>query len=222
MKLKKIASLALAGIMAVSMLAGCKSNPADPENPTNPETTTGIVAAMNNGQSATNKIKVTFSSDASVEAGMTAALKALGDSAATTNANTLTELVASRTGITTDVGMSIVSDPDDETDGNLDDADKVDGKVITGLTVFRVDDVLTETAAERKAVSQIDAIIANLPDTTFVDNKTSAGTGNGEKYADYSYTGTINMVSVENSNGTTNYYVGYTITRTATVSTFEK
>ena len=29
MKLKKIASLALAGIMAVSMLAGCKSNPAD-------------------------------------------------------------------------------------------------------------------------------------------------------------------------------------------------
>ena len=222
MKLKKIASLALAGIMAVSMLAGCKSNPADPENPTNPETTTGIVAAMNNGQSATNKIKVTFSSDASVEAGMTAALKALGDGAATTNANTLTELVASRTGITTDVGMSIVSDPDDETDGNLDDADKVDGKVITGLTVFRVDDVLTETAAERKAVSQIDAIIANLPDTTFVDDKTSTGTGNGEKYADYSYTGTINMVSVENSNGTTSYYVGYTITRTATVSTFEK
>ena len=36
MKLKKIASLALAGIMAVSMLAGCKSNPADPETPDEP------------------------------------------------------------------------------------------------------------------------------------------------------------------------------------------
>ena len=37
MKLKKIASLALAGIMAVSMLAGCKDNPSS-SNPTNPET----------------------------------------------------------------------------------------------------------------------------------------------------------------------------------------
>ena len=32
MKLKKIASLMLAGIMAVSMLAGCKSGTPDPEN----------------------------------------------------------------------------------------------------------------------------------------------------------------------------------------------
>ena len=42
MKLKKIASLALAGIMAVSMLAGCNgassSNPTEPENPAVPST----------------------------------------------------------------------------------------------------------------------------------------------------------------------------------------
>ena len=37
MKLKKIASLALAGIMAVSMLAGCKDNPSS-STPTDPET----------------------------------------------------------------------------------------------------------------------------------------------------------------------------------------
>ena len=222
MKLKKIASLALAGIMAVSMLAGCKSNPADPENPTNPETTTGIVAAMNNGQSATNKVKVTFSSDASVEAGMTAALKALGDNASVTDATNLTTEVAKRTGITADEKMSKVATEDATTSGNLVNPDGVNGKVITSLRVFHVDGALTESAAERMAVSNIDAVIANLPDTTFVNGKDAAATNDGEKYADYSYTGTINMVSVENSNGTTHYYVGYTITRTATVSTFEK
>src|SRR5699024_6876307 len=48
MKLKKIASLALAGIMAVSMLAGCKSNPADPETPNEPTTpVTGAAAYAN-------------------------------------------------------------------------------------------------------------------------------------------------------------------------------
>ena len=36
MKLKKIASLALAGIMAVSMLAGCSTTPVDPEPTPNP------------------------------------------------------------------------------------------------------------------------------------------------------------------------------------------
>ena len=36
MKLKKIASLALAGIMAVSMLAGCKDNPSSSSEPTTP------------------------------------------------------------------------------------------------------------------------------------------------------------------------------------------
>ena len=40
MKLKKIASLMLAGVMAVSMLAGCQNANVDPEQPTDPETPT--------------------------------------------------------------------------------------------------------------------------------------------------------------------------------------
>ena len=48
MKLKKIASLALAGIMAVSMLAGCKDNPSSSSEPTTPVTpVTGAAAAIN-------------------------------------------------------------------------------------------------------------------------------------------------------------------------------
>ena len=48
MKLKKIASLALAGVMAVSMLAGCQNANVDPEQPTNPiqPGTNGVSAAV--------------------------------------------------------------------------------------------------------------------------------------------------------------------------------
>ena len=55
MKLKKIASLMLAGVMAVSMLAGCKgsANSGEEENPVVP--TTGIVADANGVLTDTEK-----------------------------------------------------------------------------------------------------------------------------------------------------------------------
>ena len=55
MKLKKIASLMLAGVMAVSMLAGCKgsANSGEEENPVVP--TTGVVAYANDAVSADDK-----------------------------------------------------------------------------------------------------------------------------------------------------------------------
>ena len=48
MKLKKFASVMLAGVMAVSMLAGCQNANVDPEDPTNPiqPGTDGISAAV--------------------------------------------------------------------------------------------------------------------------------------------------------------------------------
>ena len=63
MKLKKIASLALAGVMAVSMLAGCSTasnnQPEQPEQPTNPAT--GYSTMVGNNLSAAAKSKVTMS-----------------------------------------------------------------------------------------------------------------------------------------------------------------
>ena len=55
MKLKKIASLMLAGIMAVSMLAGCKSG--NEEKPNEPETpvATGIASAVDGAIKELNK-----------------------------------------------------------------------------------------------------------------------------------------------------------------------
>ena len=59
MKLKKIASLALAGIMAVSMLAGCKDGSSSSE-PTNPVTPVTGAAAIVNNELSNNKDNVSF------------------------------------------------------------------------------------------------------------------------------------------------------------------
>ena len=53
MKLKKIASLAMAGVMAVSMLAGCSGTNVDDDNDVVvTPSASSIVTAVNNGQSA--------------------------------------------------------------------------------------------------------------------------------------------------------------------------
>ena len=63
MKLKKIASLALAGIMAVSMLAGCKDGGNGNSGSSSSGTTVTaapIVSAMNNELSEKQKEQLSF------------------------------------------------------------------------------------------------------------------------------------------------------------------
>ena len=76
MKLKKIASLMLAGIMAVSMLAACgdkaaSSTPAEPETPVD----NSFAAAVNGELNDKQKAIVTFESDAALDT----AVKAIAD-----------------------------------------------------------------------------------------------------------------------------------------------
>ena len=63
MKLKKIASLMLAGVMAVSMLAGCQNTSVDPEPTPDPDPTpvTGYSAKLQSELSAIAQDKITFS-----------------------------------------------------------------------------------------------------------------------------------------------------------------
>ena len=68
MKLKKIASLMLAGIMAVSMLAGCKSGTTtdDEKNPTTPATPS-VVTYANDALNAAQKEVFTFKANAELD-----------------------------------------------------------------------------------------------------------------------------------------------------------
>ena len=73
MKLKKIASLALAGVMAVSMLTACGGNTVnEPEQPNQPEEPgiTGFAASVNDELSTSVYNTVHFDSDASLTAAL--------------------------------------------------------------------------------------------------------------------------------------------------------
>ena len=86
MKLKKIASLALAGVMAVSMLAGCQNANVDPEQPTDPETPTATgysVEMASNLSDAAKKDYIAFEDNAD---DLTALEDALGNMSWTTTA----------------------------------------------------------------------------------------------------------------------------------------
>ena len=76
MKLKKIASLALAGIMAVSMLTACGEGGKKEEDPSSSEVTTvsGAAAALNNALSQ-NKDVVKFEDDSNLDKNLEAYFK---------------------------------------------------------------------------------------------------------------------------------------------------
>ena len=92
MKLKKIASLALAGIMAVSMLAGCKgaTDPTEPENPVVPAGSS-IASYLNTLLSEDQAKNIEFTENASLRTALNDAAakqsvvtKTMVDSATTT------------------------------------------------------------------------------------------------------------------------------------------
>ena len=231
MKLKKIASLMLAGVMAVSMLAGCSGNNAtDPENPDDPIVVpeTGIVAAVNDGQDADNDVKITFTSDSNLDALLNSAVKAFGE--APTSGELYGRILA-LTGI--EGGMSLISGGAHTYNGmangwqvagfyeagkGFNEAkDDANGDVVTILETMVVNssEKLSEEMAMKKIADDIDAKIYNLKATSYEKGTTKGG----QKYCDYSYTGNVSMVKVVEADSTVNYCFAYTITQTTSVKT---
>ena len=214
MKLKKIASLALAGVMAVSMLAGCSGNGSNGDNNNGGNTvvepsTSSIVTAFNDGQDKDNKVKVTFSSDASLDAALQKAGKEVGSSATRLSVlRYVVGLMGKSYGLLDDFA-------DAETpDRNI--ADK-QSKTMIGVMMFTSASYWTEEDAIDAAAREVDEQIAEFA----ADNKNSNGRDDtvGKKYYTFDYTGTVSMVSVAQESGATNYYVVYTITQTAAQQT---
>ena len=223
MKLKKIASLMLAGVMAVSMLAGCNGAPVDDntdDNNGNVVTPTSIVTAVNNGQSATNRVKIDFTADAALDSALTKAVKSIGDRWDSTGLNvemvrlTGNDLIGNRTFYTGD-GNSLFGtavNPNDDPWKNI------DGTVIEGMWAMPLMNVMSDKAAAEKAAAKIiNEVVAELDDTTYAEGVTVSG----DKYCDFSYTDTVSMVSSIENDGTVNYYFAFVITQTTAVKTLK-
>ena len=208
MKLKKFAAMMLAGVMAVSMLAGCSgkgtnggNNGANQPEPT-PET--GIVAAFNNGQDEDNDVKVAFTADSGLEAALTKVIKATGSAGTVIIENWQPGFVSGMIQNLTGKTYSPLY-----TENNIDTA--TDKEVVTELRVMEVfnsADYWTKSDVVNAAARNVNRDIADL----FSNNRSD--TQVGEKYWNCEYTGTVAMVSVDNGDGSTSYFVAYTLTQT--------
>ena len=235
MKLKKIASLALAGVMAVSMLAGCNNGSSSNGDNGNADVTTNtsIVDAVNKGQSVANNVKITFTADSALDSALKRAAEKLGVSA---NDTKLAEAVTNMTGLTAvephknwkdggfvvsqtnflggNVDYSKNYTPDSTAGGeNIGSEDGVTYTVY-GVVSFEGDNYPTEESVLNTVAKEADEIIAKLSKTSNLDSDGKLDVTTGNKYYSYSYDGNISMVSVEQLDGTVDYYVAYVVNQT--------
>ena len=217
MKLKKIASLMLAGVMAVSMLAGCSGNNSNDNNDNNDDPVVNtsmagkVIAALDDD---TTK-NVTFSASNSLETVLEKAVKDAGVNFYNLTANHLNMI-----------------DGDLSTDGRLpfvwgtEDNDKKEQSitVVESLVGFGVD----ESWAVQKLAEFIDdygvsyvsedgvngtksAVCADLP----MQSKTYTDSEGKEYWYDFAYTGNVAVVETSvATTGQSTYVIAFTVTRT--------
>ncbi|OUP25832.1 hypothetical protein [Faecalibacterium sp. An192] len=234
MKLKKIASLALAGVMAVSMLAGCNNGSSSNGGNGNTEVvTSSIVDAVNKGQSVANDVKITFTADSDLDSALKRAAEKLGVSA---NDTKLAAAITNMTGLKVEkpdqawyranrvvevtnvqglgglLGSSVVYATDYATNEKVGDED---GKTYTMYGVLKYEGTAypTEESVLNTFANDVDEFIGTLSknsDTT--DGKLTVTTG--KEYYSYSYDGNVSMVAVENTNGVVDHYVAVVLNQT--------
>ena len=211
MKLKKIASLALAGIMAVSMLAGCNGNPTDPETPTDPATpATGVSASLYNELSLTAQRNITMSNSSSLDAALK---KAVDDKVSESAANSVYTNVTFENcddvprGSAAVVRTALVDALDAVSGlGGICSKTKA-GKTTTGVVVAMVGQGVSEATLLQETAGWIDNTVKNYP----VEGKDGDG-----KDCKYTYTGSASVVdkSFVDTNGVTRTikFVAVTVT----------
>ena len=236
MKLKKIASLALAGVMAVSMLAGCSNggntnegNTGNDNNTVVTPSTTPVVEAVNKGQSASNSVKVNFTVNNSLDAALKKSVSVRGSdsqvSSVAWDITVMTGLKQVDTTLTNVQNKFELKDAIGTVYGSFAGANLAYGKD-TGdksqkdktWTAFAVVefDAWNDEAALNSVAYAVNSIVSDLPAHSDTTN-----TVKGAKYYSYGYTGNISMVSVQQPDGSNNYYVAFVLNQTVTESTLK-
>ena len=222
MKLKKIASLMLAGVMAVSMLAGCQNTNVKPEDPTDPDPTPATGYSVDLGDALADALKekkidtvVTFADNETDKAALEDALGNLGR-------NQLFE---------TSGKFKLYDLLDEDLVADFKDAAKLDrdtlvndnseiydykynlNKTVKVGDIFAVDATVDMSKAINWIVAKYEDAFEGLEKSVTIQNKQS------EKLVyDYNYTVSVSVVNVPTPDitiytGSTNF-IAVTVTRT--------
>lgn len=223
MKLKKIAALALAGVMAVSMLAGCAGKGTDDKTDMSK-----LGAAVVSELAKATTDKVTFTADNSLTDAVTA-LKAKYGTNYDLDTMKIVELseVSKSYPNTTKLVVSVVNPASvGSVSGTYVDLneDAVSEEAVKDATksqtaTYKIDcsavKGYTNTDAIAKALAaKIDSAVA--ADKTLVANSGKYKAASGyEARVDYTYTGVVSVYAeTDAETGVVSYYAYYTVTRT--------
>ena len=191
MKLNKVLALALSGVMAVSMLAGCSGNGSNNGGSNSGEeqgNTNAVVEAVMNAQDG-NDVVVDFSYSTDLQNSLELAINAAGHDAAeaAVTSKLLTVLDIDGNGWFSNLN------------GYAKSVDTLDTE--TAVKVYKVEGNVLESAAVKSAASEINTelkqLIAEQTDSNIVYT--------------YTYSGETAMVTVEKINGDVVYYIAYTV-----------
>ena len=238
MKLKKIASLALAGVMAVSMLTACNGNASSEQPPVDPvePVDTSFATSVNDLMSGAHKAVLTFDSDATLanvleKVADKISSATLADSVANNDGfvlnsdardfrhllgigrdNSLTACVNFNTPVTSPFTEGVWPYSKDDGGAGWAKWNFFKNDVASSSTV--ADLVVVPGGLTEEGVAEVVAEYAeNLIDYGRLPND---GICNGNEYK-YDYTGDIACVKITNLSGDgVAYVVGFTVTQTPT------
>ena len=214
MKLKKIASLMLAGIMAVSMLAGCGEASSNSTETPDVTPVTGVAATVN-GELNNNAKKISFTEDSVLTNLLTNYYKENPIKSGMWNAGTadLQKVNAAKLWDAVE-DLYSVTKPNSETIA-IDQSNwlkKAGSK--TFANIYWVNsDFVTKEDAMRMVGQKMDGL--TLPaDNKYTDSSTKKDVAAD---LDYTYTGTVAAIEAESKGGTESVWViAVTVTQTAT------
>ena len=202
MKLNKILALALSGVMAVSMLAGCSTDGKDDGNTEVTPPTSNAVSVMNDAQSL-----VKFEANADLDAALAAAAKKAEHKTVSGAPLTLTNSQNDSDAVYKELVKKL---PVGEVGGGVvfDSNSAEAGKTLTKTALYMVEaDGLTEKAALEQIATVMKADKSYYTELV-VENRTD--------YHKASYTGSVSVVTVTTADGgntATAYYIAVSVTQ---------
>ena len=222
MKLNKVLALALSGVMAVSMLAGCSGNSGNggqggEEPPVVDNSLTGqVISAL----SKDTTDKVTFTSDNALGVTLQKAIDNAGYSYKDIKSAAGT-LEKSMKSIDSDLDNAVLPYINDNGDTTREGNDKKEQSTF-GVVVFDGKGYNDEYAVKQLAAQLEKEKVMGTGSTKFTAEELPSATndyvdGDDTYYYSFDYTGTMSVVTVSDVvTGETVYVAAYTITRTPT------